>query len=155
MAMIVYLRVLNPGLIQQSPFVRDLLLFEVTLITASSSLIRVNQNLGRNWKNCGLNSLIPEKRIQRYQNSKQFFGHFVYDFIWFLTSPYSSKENNVFIIFLVMWCPNCDFGETWQPFYGFAGWSWRKSDLPNCCKNNEKVPPPMKQHECLSLGNYP
>jgi len=91
----------------------------VTLITASSSLIRINQNLGPQLeKTAGLTSLIPEKRIKGGQDQKSFCWHVVY----YSTISYFSlfiEQNNVFIFFL--WrCPHCDVGETsqtWQPFY--------------------------------------
>lgn len=71
----------------------------MTLITASSSLIRINQNLGPQLeKTAGLNSLIPEKRIKGGQDQKSFCWHVVY----YSTISYFSlfiEQNNVFIFF--------------------------------------------------------
>lgn len=151
MAIFVYSRVINHGMIQQSPFMRDLWLLEVTLITASSSLIRINQNLGRNWKNRRLNSLIPEKTHQKLSRSKESFWHVVYYSMNSYFSLFINKTTCIYISFMAMsrmWC--------WRNFSDVAAIlirmklkdAWFPKGLQ---KEGSKVPPPSKQHEGLSL----
>ena len=131
---------------------RDLWLLEVTLITASSSLIRINQNLGPQLeKTAGLNSLIPEKRIKSCQDQKSLFGMWCIT-VLFLTSPYLSNNTTCSSYFSYGDVPTVMLEKLLRRgSHSIARWNWRKSDSPQCCKKNEKVPPPSKQHEGLSL----